>query len=98
MSGAFVALFLATRKTNGSPSADQGLLQPGTTAAMLCYLKGDSHAPLPIPIFLLVENLSSKWLHQLITCGKSQIFKSSVIKGLIKIGTDEDEKLAVNFA
>ena len=51
MSGAFVALFLATRKTNGSPSADQGLLQPGTTAAMLCYLKGDSHAPLPIPIF-----------------------------------------------
>lgn len=48
--------------------------------------------------FLLVENLSLKWLHQLITCGKSQIFKSSVIKGLIKIDMDEDEKLAVNFA
>ena len=35
-----------------------------------------------------------------ITCGQSHTtdFKSSVIKGLIKIGMDEDEKLAVNFA
>jgi len=81
VSGAFVALFLATRKTNGSPSADQGLLQPGTTAAMLCYLKGDSHAPLPIPIFLLVENLSSKWLHQLITCGKVRFSSHQSLKG-----------------
>ena len=42
------------------------------------------------PIFEMVAPTDNMW--------QSQIFKSSVIKGLIKIGTDEEEKLAVNFA
>ena len=40
----------------------RAFLQPAATAAMHCHTPGDTRLPLPVPPFLLVQNLSSKWI------------------------------------
>jgi len=42
------------------PAPTRAFLQPAATTAMHCHPEGDTHPPLPIPPFLLVQNLFSK--------------------------------------
>ena len=51
--------FCAKKGRNSQASVDQ---QPAKTATMHCHPLGDTHLPRPVPPFLLVQNLSFKWI------------------------------------
>ena len=44
------------------PVPTKALLQPAKAAAMCTASRAETHPPPPIPPFLLVQNLSSKWI------------------------------------
>ena len=47
----------AEKEKHGPPAPTKYFLQPTTTAPTCCHLESDTHTPLPIPPFLLAQNL-----------------------------------------
>ena len=49
-------------QTNGPPCIDCAFLQEAVTVTMHCQPERCPYPPPPVPPFLLVQNLSSKWI------------------------------------
>ena len=56
----FLRLFVQESKQMAHPALTKDFLQAAATAAMHCQPEQWTHPPLPVPSFLLAQNLSSK--------------------------------------
>ena len=56
----FLSLFVHMRRELAHPGLTEGVLQLSPEAAMLPGPRVETHPPLPVPPFVLVQNLSPK--------------------------------------
>ena len=62
MKGAFLRPFVQEGRQMAHPTLTRGFLQAAAAAAMHCQSERCTHPPPSVPPFLLVQNLSSKWI------------------------------------